>query len=169
MYIYNLPHNDLSQDYLKTLLEYNFETGIFTWIKPGNMSRVGKIAGSVAQNGYICISIGRKGYKAHRLAWLYYYGVWPKNQIDHINGIKTDNRISNLREATVRQNSQNRLVHRSGKFPGIRLLGNKWQVRIWHNGSHVHLGVYANAEEAYEVYIDGLKSLGYCIDNLVEG
>ena len=79
----------ITQSELKNILHYNQDTGVFTWIKNSI------VAGTVEKKGYIAIKINRKSYKAHRLAWLYIYGNFPKEQIDHLNGIKNDNCINN--------------------------------------------------------------------------
>jgi len=89
------------------LLTYDPYTGLFTWLVDAYSNKVkGKIAGSIKE-GYINISIDRKLYRAHRLAWLYVNGVFP-SEIDHINRVKSDNRICNLREVSRSENCQNR-------------------------------------------------------------
>lgn len=98
----------LTQDRLKELFSYNEKTGIFTrLVSIGRRGKVGNIAGSKNWDGYLLICIDNKNYAAHRLAWMYTYGSFPKIT-DHINGIRDDNRISNLREVTMRENLQNR-------------------------------------------------------------
>ena len=121
-------------DYIKECLSYDSETGLFLWLKrpdnhfsPNqvqhghNKHRAGTEAGSI-KNGYKSITITyqckRYKYYAHRLAWFIYYGEWPKNQIDHINGVRTDNRIKNLRSVTVSENRKNaklRIDNKSGR------------------------------------------------------
>lgn len=90
---------DLTQAELKRKLHYDPDTGIFTWkvFSPG--ITIGKVAGAIS-SGYIRIKVHPSLQYAHRLAWLYVYGYFPEHGTDHINGIKTDNRIANLREAT---------------------------------------------------------------------
>lgn len=89
----------LTVERLKALLEYEPETGAFRWKSPTNQRiRRGIATGRVGTKGYLYIGIDRKSYMAHRLAWLYVHGHWPLEQIDHINRIKTDNRIANLRD-----------------------------------------------------------------------
>ena len=90
----------MKQEELKQILDYDPDTGLFRWkIKPRSQTDLGDIAGTLCQ-GYIRITINKKNYYAHRLAWLYMTGQWPVNTVDHINRIRNDNRISNLREAT---------------------------------------------------------------------
>ena len=97
----------LTQSQLKDELDYDHETGIFKYKVTRRKSIAGKIAGSYS-NKYIQISTTKGTFFAHRLAWLYVYGEWPKYQIDHINGICDDNRICNLRDVTASINQKNR-------------------------------------------------------------
>lgn len=93
---------------LKNLLDYNQGTGMFVWkVDHGPKYKAGTDAGYVGQ-GYVRIYIKRKSYQAHRLAWLYVHGEWPKGEIDHINRDGTDNRIVNLRDVTHSQNMINK-------------------------------------------------------------
>lgn len=103
-------------DYLRRALIYDKETGLFRRaIKTGRKANIGDVAGCVDKDGYIQIRLKGKMYPAHRLAWLYFYGEWPQDEIDHINCVKGDNRISNLRIATRRQNSMNLKIYKSNK------------------------------------------------------
>lgn len=100
----------MTQEELHQLLEYNPETGEFFWKScVSKRIKVGQKAGSICKiHGYELIGIKNKQYRAHRLAWLYVYGKWPNPEIDHINRVKTDNRIANLREADRSMNNLNR-------------------------------------------------------------
>lgn len=98
----------LTQDRLKELMRYDEETGILTRrVSTSSNARAGDIAGSKDKDGYLVIRIDKKLYRAHRLAFLYVYGRFPEEFTDHINGIRDDNRISNLREVTRQENMQN--------------------------------------------------------------
>lgn len=97
----------LTQERLKEVLSYNPTTGVFVRKASRNGWPVGGIAGNVDKNGYVIVRIGSKAYKAHRLAWLYVNGRWPKDQIDHIDMVKTNNAWVNLREASTSQNKAN--------------------------------------------------------------
>jgi hypothetical protein len=104
----------LTHDRLLERLAYNPETGVFTWLwaksqrAAWNSRHAGRQAGALGIRGYICISIDRRLYPAHRLAWLYVKGVWPAEQVDHINHDRTDNRMANLREVSKAENAKNK-------------------------------------------------------------
>lgn len=143
----------LTQERLKELLYYSPETGVFIWRSHEEPTNV-KIAGCVKRDGYWDIKIAKKAYKAHRLVWLWVYGCWPDGSLDHINGNKTDNRISNLRCVTSRQNMQNLFSHRNGKLVGCRFhkRAQKWEGRIKIAGKHLYLGLFPTELEANEAY-----------------
>ena len=107
--------------------------------------------------------IDEREYSAHRLAWLYVHGAWPTGQIDHINGDRGDNRISNLRDVTPALNTQNqRRAARSNKSSG--LLGvtanrGRWLAQISIGGKSRNLGRYATPEEAHAVYVAAKRVL----------
>lgn len=144
------------------LLEYNDETGVFTWLQTrGGSAKVGTIAGALDKNGYINIRVLRKLYKAHRLAWFYVHGVWPEMDLDHIDGDKTNNSLGNLRLATSAQNVANSGV-RSDSISGIKGVKkrndcNKWRAQITENGKRRFLGNFDTADEAYAAYCDAAK------------
>ena len=108
----------MTQKYLKSILNYNPQTGIFKWkIKTCKKVTPGKIAGSNQSAGYKFITIKRQNYLAHRLAWLYVYGYFPK-ELDHINRVRTDNKIKNLRSVNRTQNRFNSGI-RSDNIIGV--------------------------------------------------
>lgn len=155
---------DVSQEYLKTVLNYNKDTGLFNYLKSfKNQYSNRKSSGGKTTNGYVFLVVDKKRYLAHRLAWLYEYGVWPANQIDHINGIRSDNRIENLRDTTQRENTQNFKCHRDGKLPGVRFkqgLKKPYQSSFELNGKKIHCGYFFTEEEAYIARLGKLKELG---------
>jgi hypothetical protein len=103
------PSGDGCLDHLHTLLAYDPGSGEFRWREKVSSRRpAGSPAGTRTARGYIRIRINGKTHAAHRLAWLFVYGDWPEQQIDHINGDRADNRIANLRDVAPRVNSQNR-------------------------------------------------------------
>lgn len=144
----------LTQERLKELLDYDPETGIFTWKSlPKGRRQNGYRAGYKEYQGYIIISFRPKRIMAHRLAWLYMTGKWPSGDIDHINLIKDDNRFSNLREATRSQNCMNRGVGRISKsgLKGISWLElrKRWRVRVMLNRKQ-YCRIFKSLDEAIE-------------------
>jgi hypothetical protein len=133
----------LTQEQLKEILNYNPETGDFTWKKQvSNSVKIGEVAGNVS-NGYRQIKINSKLYRAHRLAWLYLNGSFPINEIDHINHIKDDNRVINLREATRKENLMNvgMLKSNTSGVMGVSMhkKTKKWLSSIQVNKKLIHL------------------------------
>lgn len=155
-------NNSITQEELKAQFNYDQETGLFTRIKVmsrfNTKSKVGDVANYVHNDGYITIVINRIGYRAHRLAWLYIHGEFPKEQIDHINRITTDNRIVNLREATMVENQRNQGIQKNNTS-GI--LGVYWHKRHkrWIAKCIKHIGSYKTIEEATDAYNKVAKSI----------
>ncbi len=118
-------------------------------------------AGTKDKDGYLEIKIGQKRYKAHRLAWLYVYGHFPKAQIDHVNGDVADNRIANLREATNSENNCNRgpLSRNRLGLKGVRKHGNRFQALICKNGKQTLIGSFETKEEANHAYRNAARTL----------
>jgi hypothetical protein len=146
----------------KELIQESFEckNGKFYWkaIKPGVI--IGKEAGTYDKKGYRCVVINRKSHKVHRLVFLYHYGYLPEI-IDHINGVTDDNRIENLREATLSQNKFNRgktKANTSG-FKGVfkTQYPGKWRSQIKVNGKLIYLGQFNSKEDAYKKYLDAAQ------------
>ena len=129
---------------------YNPITGKFT-------RRVGKNkVGSLDKDGYLCIKVSNKTYKAHRLAWYLHYGDWPKEQLDHINGIRDDNRIENLREVTSQQNNFNRKPNNNStsNYKGVSWCKRDkvWVAQIVISGKNMRLGNFKSEIEAATAY-----------------
>jgi hypothetical protein len=96
---------DLTAEYLRQLLSYDPDTGLFRWrVQLGFRGKVGAVAGTTHSKGYRQIRIDGRIYRAHRLAWLYIHGEWPSGGLDHIDGNPANNAIANLRPATQQQN-----------------------------------------------------------------
>lgn len=154
---------DLDAEQLRERLHYDPETGVFTW-KTSRFARyVGKPAGIAGRHGYNRIMIDRQTYQAHRLAWLHVYGHWPKGVIDHINRVRDDNRISNLREISLSFNQHNSTKSRGGRSG---LIGAIWDEakqrffsRIKVNGKHHYLGSFETAQEAHLAYMAAKRKL----------
>jgi hypothetical protein len=145
--------NDLSANFVRSLLDYDANTGVLTWKAPRNkVGKAGDVAGSWS-DGYLKIAIRRQRYTAHRLAWLITHGEWPEGYIDHKDGNRSNNAIDNLRLATCSENLRNR--------PRERLYGTfeprtgRYVARIRHNGKLLFLGRYRTHEEAHQAYLEG--------------
>lgn len=143
----NAREKNLSLDKLKSELHYDPETGIFTRKKKTPSGPIGTIAGYKRKDNVINIRCGFQ-YLAHRLAWFYMTGKWPKEEIDHINGNGSDNRWCNLREATHSQNAQN--VPRRGVSWHKRY--KKWGARLCLNSISYHIGWFETEQEALQAY-----------------
>ena len=144
---------ELTAENLRSILHYEPATGIFTRrVSVASNARAGDVAGSQGGGGYLYICICSRLYRAHRLAWLYVYGVWPKDQLDHVNRNTIDNRIANLRDVSHKQNHQNRSKpsNNTSGHPGVRWhkQNSRWQAKIMHNYKDISLGCFATIEEA---------------------
>lgn len=154
----------LTQEYIKSILDYNPETGIFTWkwrlpihhrILTWNTKYANKIAGSI-RRGYFVICIYRVAYPAHHLAWCYMTGEWPI-QIDHRDLNRSNNIFTNIRKATSAQNCANKKlskVNNTSGYKGIYWLKKKkrWRATIVVNGDRMILGTAKTPEGAYAIY-----------------
>lgn len=143
----------LTQARLKALLHYDPETGVFRRrVDVGRRHKAGNLCKSLLQNGYVRVGVDGRSYKAHRLAWLYVHGKWPSDQIDHINHIKTDNRICNLRDVTCAQNQQNRrkIAKSTSGHLGVTWASHmqKWLSSIKVDGKSYHLGYFEHIADA---------------------
>lgn len=167
-----MPHLiKFSVEEIRKLVDYNPETGAFTWLPRENKSWNSRYAGKRAaaytssDTGYSLVVIARKQYYAHQMAWIHFYGEPPQKgmHIDHINGDKTDNRIANLRIATVAQNVQNQKLHidNTSGYKGVcfHKPTKKWMARIRSNNRYHYLGLFDAAEEAYAAYMEASKQL----------
>ena len=149
---------------LKELLEYSPESGEFTWKQSlvKNQVKVGSTAGSIDAYGYRVIRLLGRYYKAHRLAWYYVNSEWPKGCIDHINGIRNDNRISNIRDVDTRTNQENQRkarVDSTSGFLGVTHKRNKWVAQISMHGKRKYLGIFESKEDAHKAYLAAKRTL----------
>ena len=156
-------------DMLRKFLSYDPDTGVFVWNlrKPEDFVRAkhpsryckiwntrygGKVAGSFRGDGYGRISVDDKRYLAHRVAWAMERGTWPAQQLDHINGNPSDNRLVNLREVANADNAKNarRAINNTSGVTGVtrHSLCDKWVAQIHANGKAIYLGIFENFEDA---------------------
>lgn len=135
---------------LQEHLSFDGNTGLFAWRKRGKGRINGRHPGSIFSDGYRQIHVLGRRYCAHHLAWLFITGEWPNGYIDHINGNRADNRISNLRLATNSENCHNRFASRTSQsgFKGIRFKKNRWEVSCQVNGERKYLGRYLALDAA---------------------
>lgn len=153
---YVMAESDLSAAVVRRLLSYNPETGHFS-----RNNRI--IGGRLTTKGYRQLCINYVRIMQHRLAWLYVYGEWPSGQIDHINQIKTDNRIDNLRVVTNKQNAENVTMFRHNKSgrKGVRWhpRTGAWVAEIKHHKRNHHLGTYDTIIDAVAARIRAEQNL----------
>lgn len=144
----------VSAEHARSLLAYDPSSGEFVW-------RRGLIPAGCLRQGYRVIGINRRQYLAHRLAWLYVTGEWPRLLIDHINGVKDDNRFQNLRQATTSQNKVNTFVFKPGRsgFRGVRFKDGRWQARVQTRRQRIVIGSFETADEAHRAYAAKAREL----------
>lgn len=150
----------LTLDRLRELLTYDPLTGVF--VSNGSRGKVamGKPAGTKNAGCYVQICLDGRVYLAHRLAWFLHFGHWPKLPLDHVNRVRDDNRIENLREATNAENQQNRVTpkacNKSSSYLGVSWskAANAWQARIQTNKKQRHIGFFRTEKEAGAAYLE---------------
>ncbi|WP_052469430.1 HNH endonuclease [Pseudomonas massiliensis] len=134
---------------ISELLAYDSSAGVLRWKKDQGRGRAGEPAGAVKAPGYIKIGLGGFGFLAHRLIWEMHYGTLGDREIDHVNGIGTDNRLANLRIATRSENLCNTRL-RSDNTSGVkglyRLRTGKWRAEIYLHGKRITFGPFETVE-----------------------
>lgn len=163
----------ISPEFLRAALRYDAESGRLFWLhrddrRTGNKSWNAKHAGMEAfthqdRSGYRRTNILGKSVAAHRAAWAIFFGEWPDGDIDHINRVKSDNRIENLRLATRSENCANS-TKKSGASSIYRGVGwneraKKWQARIAFNGMRKRLGLFSDEKDAAIAYDRAAKEI----------
>lgn len=149
----------LSKNYFDSIFDCHFDVGNLIWkhrtdvFKGWNARYAGKLAGYIKKSdGYHCVKINGRKYLSHRVIWMMYYGIWPQDQLDHINRIRTDNRIDNLREVNNQKNQFNRNIgcNNTSGTTGVSFeeQNQKWHSRIGVNGQSLHLGYFPSKEDA---------------------
>lgn len=152
---------DLTVERVRQVLDYDPETGIFTWIvRLSNRACEGHATkGSLDGKGYYRLMIDRRTYQAHRIAWLHAYGVWPTMVIDHIDRDPANNRLSNLRDVSYAVNSTNCSPSHGGHARDTDARGctfvartQRWQAQISINGVNKYLGYFKELADARAAY-----------------
>jgi hypothetical protein len=147
---------------VRELLDYDAITGVFTW-RPDRQgvrrNRRGVVAGGVDSYGYVRIKVDGSRIGAHRLAWMHVHGAPPADQIDHIDGNRTNNAIANLRDVPAVVNRQNIRLPKAGNKTGLlgvcapKYEGCRYLAMICHNGKKIRLGYFDTPEQAHSAYI----------------
>lgn len=159
----------ITQKELKKFVSYDPLTGIFIWkVSTNGRIKIGSVAGSLENNGYVRLSISGTRYLAHRLAMVYVNGECGKF-VDHIDGNRKNNKIANLRCVTKTENCQNRKkskVNTSG-VTGVSLnkKNGRWRADIGHKGDLLHIGSFVKFNDAVVARKEAEKELGYCGGN----
>ena len=155
----------LTQELVRSLFKYEESTGELRWRVRRQGVYKGKPCRSLDRDGYRRVKINGKSYRVHRVIWLYVYGYLPENQIDHIDKIKINNRVSNLREASAFCSSQNRdnFKNNTSGVKGVSWSKSekKWKVTIMLNNVSKHGGYYKNLEEAVAIRLALEQCIGY--------
>jgi hypothetical protein len=154
--------NQTDIDELRNRISYNPDTGHLTWLKPrSNRVKPGATAGRINDQGYVTVCVASRFYRGHRLAFALHFGLWPGGLIDHINGDRSDNRISNLRECSNAENLHNTGKKSSNKsgFKGAYFdkASRRWCASIKAFGKKIYLGRFDSKEEAAEAYAKASK------------
>lgn len=142
---------------LRSVLDYDAGSGVFTWkVRPSRRVYAGDVAGTRDKEGYTVIKFQRRLYFAHRLAWMYCFGHWPTQRIDHINQVKSDNRIENLRDVSHAANMCNisEICMTKTGVRGVTKPKNRYCATINFGGVQRRIGWYdtcAEAKSAYQV------------------
>lgn len=150
--------NELKPERLRFLFDYDPDTGALVWRSCGRASQVGKSAGAPDSKGRLRVEIDGRTYAAHHICFAIVNGRWPLGQLDHVNQVKTDNRIVNLREATNQQNSFNRRS-KNKLYKGVIFHRGKFIARISRDGITRHLGCFDSEESASQAYQQAATTL----------
>lgn len=142
--------NGISRDRAFELFSYDEGSGVLLWRVSKGKAAAGSAAGARQANGYLRVQVDGLFYAVHRLIWFMATGDWPTHDLDHINGVRDDNRLSNLRPATRSQNLMNTRLRSDNTtgVKGVRIKRGKYQARIKVNGKEISVGTYASLEEA---------------------
>ncbi len=146
---------NVTRERVLELLKYDPETGVIVWaVSRGRLAKAGDVAGTIDKDGYTRININGRKYAAHRIAWLIDTGAWPPDEIDHRNGVRSDNRRSNLREADRFINNQNATKpNRRIGLAGVAPQGKRFAAKITINRRLTYIGTFDTPELAHSAYV----------------
>ena len=148
---------NITADMIRSAFDYDPDTGVFRRKITSGGAKAGSVAGCINIEGYCVIRYRYTLLYAHRLAWIYVYGEWPSNQVDHINSIRSDNRIANLRDVDQPINMQNRKrADKDSKLGvlGVSLSRGLYKAQIQVNGTNKFIGRFATIDEARAAYVE---------------
>lgn len=153
----------LTQEQLLDVLHCDPVEGKFYWKIPARRRKVGEVAGAMRPDGYVQIQINYELHLVHRLMFLATTGVYPMFEVDHVNRLRSDNRISNLRITTRKENGENLSISKNNTS-GYRGVGwdssrSKWRVQVKHNQKNIFIGRYDNIEDAVIASTEARKSM----------
>jgi hypothetical protein len=153
-----VPSLNLSD--VMSALSYDGDSGRLAWKISRGKARPGQLAGSVDKDGYLQVVVLGMPVKAHRLAWFMHHGSWPDGEIDHINGLRADNRIANLRVVSRGENCRN--LHKTpangvGIRGAVRQVTGRFGARVKLDGRTYWLGTFDTPQEAGAVYAEGRR------------
>jgi hypothetical protein len=182
-----MKRDQITPKVLRDLLSYAPETGVLTWSarrpevfdggskSPEHLCAIwnAKYAGTLADTqdgqGYVRLSIFEIKIRAHRAAWAIYYGDWPSNFIDHINGVRSDNRINNLRDVPRALNQRNMKLAKNNTSGTVGVTWNKalekWEAKIQVNGKTKYFGVFSNKDDAIAARLSASVSNNFHINH----
>lgn len=157
-----MRNKPLTSERARELFHYAPETGMLVWKLARGTVRAGATAGCLRSDGYRRVHVDGHDYMTHRIAWLIVTGQSPKGEIDHINGVRSDNRLANLRDVSRSTNQQNRQRANGGNKLGLlgvyQRSNGKFLAEI-RCGKSIHLGTFDTAEAAHAAYVEAKRSM----------
>lgn len=159
-------NNKLTQEEVRRLFDYVPETGVVTRkVRTSTSTKAGEIVGAKDNHGYFTAMVNKKVYKLHRIIYLWMTGFFPDGEMDHINGVRDDNRWCNLRTVSRTDNSKNKKLYSNNAsgFNGVNWYKpyNTWVAKIRINRKDKHLGYYDSLLNAVAARISANARYGF--------